>query len=443
MSYLVGALSLVPIWALGYLVQRTARIRVPGPEGLVGDFATGVSVFALVGTVMVLLGWLSVLAVYAVLPLAWWTARARGGEEHSSEAGDSWYLPGSRTGRWLTGAAGVVVILLLVTALTDRLTWDGWAIWVLRAKLLFVEGGLPPVVWQKPGPLDFAHPEYPLAIPLLDWWMFRHAGQPLTALGSFVGAVWFACVVTLVWSALRERVGEAMAGLAALGVALFRPISLYAVGGTADVVMTLALLGAVVELHRAVADRPGAGAWLRATVYLALAALSKNEGTAVTVAAVVAVLLWAVLRRRRPPLVVAAFSVPLTLGFGWQIYVRAMGLDVEQIGGLPPAGELLERSGLILEGALRLSVYRSWGPVVGLTILGYVAWTLWRPRETGPEFWLVPLYLGAAVAVYFSTSQDLEWLLATSFPRVVSHAIVAALFVALVGLHAPAREAPS
>lgn len=322
---------------------------------------------------------------------------------------------------------------MVATSTADWLTWDGWAIWSLRARVLFHDGAIPPSLYNKPGPLDFAHPEYPLAVPLLDWWLFRHAGRPDPALASFAGSLWFACLVGLLWSALRGRTIPLAAALAALGLALFRPISRFAVGGTADVVMALALLGAVVELVDAFRDGGARASWVRAAVFLSLAALAKNEGTAAAVVAIGVVGFWAFRKEIRPPAYALALLVPLALGAAWQISVRTLGLDIEQIGGFGSGSGLLTRLVTIGRALGSLALYRSWPPVMALMALGLLVAARTR-RPLGPAAWLAMGYFAALMAVYLSTAQPLDWLLATSLERVMSHLVPAGVFLTLLTL---------
>lgn len=438
MSMLLGLLALLPLWALGHLARRALGLHRNALADVIDDFVCGVVVLGLIGTVLVIAGRLAVWPVYLALALAWVLARRnrtpRASQGRDDPAGRHQWWRGTAPrglGVWASLAAALVMGVLVVTALTDRLTWDGWAFWTLRAKILLLEGGFPPVVFQKPGPLDFAHPEYPLLVPLVDWWMFAHAGAPMPALASAAGGLWLAALVGLLWTELRPRTDLLTAGLAALGLALFRPIGEHATGGMAEVVMALALLGTVVSLRSATSEG-GQEDWVRAALYLSLGALAKNEGTAAAVAVLIGVAIWALPRRHRLPMSAATLLVPLALGVGWQLYARSLGLGVEQIGDASTVGDLMDRLILIAGAVLRLSVYRSWGPAVLLIALGYGVWVV--RREAGPAFWLLPIYLAMAMAVYLSTQLDLAWLLDTSLDRVVSHTVPAGVFLALVAM---------
>lgn len=444
MIVLRAAASLLPLWLLGFALQAGLRIRRPGLAGVIGDFATGTLALALAGTALVWAGRLSLLPLYVgIAAVAAVVLLARRGQPPAPLGGAVWPVGSARLdtdpgARWIAWLAAAVTLVVVATSTTDWLTWDGWAIWSLRARVLFHDGAIPPSLYAKPGPLDFAHPEYPLGVPLVDWWLFRHAGRPDPALASFAGSLWFGCVVGLLWAGLRGRTVPLAAALATLGLALFRPSSRFAVGGTADVVVALALLGAVVELVDASRDGGPRASWVRVAVFLSLAVLAKNEGTAAAAVAIGAVGFWAFRRRVRPPAHALALLVPLALGATWQLYVRTLGLEIEQIGGFGSGSSFMGRLVTIGRELAALAVYRSWPPVMALMALGLLV-AVRRRRPLGPAPWLAVGYFATLMAVYLSTAQPLGWLLATSLERVISHLVPAGVFLTLLTL-APAAS---
>ncbi|HEY0674400.1 MAG TPA: hypothetical protein VGD27_19145 [Longimicrobiales bacterium] len=436
---LPGVLSLLPLWALGFAAQRALGIRQRGARGVVLDYVIGYLALGVMGSISVLLGaapplWWIYALVLVASAIAWMrrapVASALAGGSLSPQHHDVYV-------RVIAGATIMVLLFLVGTALTDRLIWDGWAIWTLRARILFFENGLPPDAFLKPGPYEFAHPEYPLALPLLDWWMFRHAGASLPALASFAGSLWIVALALLVWTHLKARVAPMIASLAVLGLVLFRPITEYAVGGTADVIIAVAMLGVVIELTSA--EEASAAASVRAGCFLALAVLSKNEGFALAIIAVFSAAVIQPLGGFRAR-VIAAFAIPVAMGGAWYLVTRTWGLDVEQVGGLPPVASLPERVMTITGAFSRLASYRSWPPIFLLALLG--AFSAARSSNRTDRFgWvLVVSYLLVLAGVYLSTSQDLVWLLRTSLERVVSHAVPALLVLSVCAIF-PAHPA--
>ncbi|MGH7446008.1 MAG: hypothetical protein ACRELT_00510, partial [Longimicrobiales bacterium] len=310
--------SLAVLWILGALTLTVFGARPRnGAHAIAADFAAGVSVLAALGMTAVALGLsLSLAPFYAVvLVLGVRVVRQR------SLPSPSFALPAAPAARAALVCTALVVAVIAAASLHDRLWWDGWAIWALKGRALFMDGTLPPSLFA--GGYAFAHLDYPLAVPLVDWWSWRHAGRSTPAAASFIGALWFTLLPALLWSGLRYRVHETVAALAALGMALFWPIPFYATGGTADVVIAVALLGAIVELDAAL-TRADDRAIIRCALFLTLGVLAKNEGLAI--AAVVVTIAAASLLRRghRSIRQFAPLALPFVVIAPWWVFVGAL-----------------------------------------------------------------------------------------------------------------------
>lgn len=540
------ALALFALWLLGALALSLADARHgTGLERLVTDFVAGIVALATLGmTTIALGGRIAVAHIYLLLLIlaitylwrrrtttrhettstlpeqrpAWWSTRTldpAGPAEHTalSQATpppDSetptpllprlqsilYALSSRLTPRVLLTATCLILLLLAVSASQDRLVWDGWAFWTLKARILFHEGTLPLATLAPAGPYPYAHPEYPLAVPLLDWWLYRHADAPDPALASLAGVFWFATLPPLVWVALKEHIGARFAALATLGTTAFWPLAFYASGGYADIVVALAILGSVLELRRlhsgwagsvprigkgqgqfhsgmsrgewrdeartvdkldhsltdcsATEIAPGAtrsqpalpaairspdpsiGAATRLALYLALAALAKNEGLALAlIGAMVAIAsgLWYGERRLRYFVV---YSIPFLALAPWFIFTRTLGLVPQHLDGAAPAlGDVLARIPIIVAALGKLLLSRAWVPLPFLVLAalysalrrgGFVAGTGWG---------VAGAYAAVVCGVYLGTGLELEWLLRTTLDRMVGDLVPALVVLSL------------
>lgn len=419
-------LAVASLWLLGALVMELAGIRRRGAGQVAVDYAAGVVVLSVLGTTMVILGVrVSIYPVYAVLA-AMIAAAVRVRRWPAVWTG----LPRDPLAVALLLGTGGVLLVILAASWQDRLWWDGWAIWAFKARALFGEGTLNGLWADGDGAFAFTHPDYPLAVPLVDWWAYRHAGRPDPAIASFLGGVWFVLLPVVLWDALRDRVGERIAALAALGLALFWPIASYATGGTADVVVALAILGAVAEFGRAFGAGDAGATW-RSAVFVALGAQAKNEGLAFALVAVAVSFASAVRAGRSNGAQWAALGTALALAAPWSFFAWLRRLGEPMFTLISPA-ELPARLALVGQGFMLLTGSGAWLPLTALVVCGALAAA--HRRVACPGWAVMGGYLAVLVAVYVLTPQDLEWLLVTSLPRVVGACVPGLVLLAVHSL---------
>jgi hypothetical protein len=331
----------------------------------------------------------------------------------------------------LTGGAWS---LLLLFAAGDRLSWDGWAIWTFKARVLAYERTLPES-FLTDGRYAFSHPDYPLALPVLQWWMGLH-GPTLPIAASMTGALLVGALAALMWSAVRERCGERVATFAALGTILFWPVVFYAVGGTADVLMALAFLGAVTSL----AAPGGRG---RAAVFLALGALSKNEGLALAAVALVATAAVDLRHHRLTLRSIAPLFAPLLVALPWLAHTRSLGLGAGHLAGAGEGYSLAVRLPVLLGGVADVLTSPLWLPVTALGVAGMLAGLARREGTGDPAAWVALGYACVLAAVYARTPYDLVWLMETSLERVTGTLVPGLVYLSAVTLIPTAGVLPA
>ncbi len=234
-------------------------------------------------------GWVSFLlaaAVVAGLALRWRLpgAPADGARAPREERLLSWRW-------WLVAPAAGGVCLYLLRALTEPM-WsnDYLAIWGLKGKSIFLARALPGSLWPA-GLYDFAHPEYPLGLPLL----YAGLASLLGRWDDHAMALLFPClqVATLVvlfgWLKRRGTSWQVSMGAVAL-VALFEPLYSGFLTGMAEVPVSAAFLlfgTAFSDCLDADGGSPIARSerpWRRLAAASLIAAATKNEGIFLCVA---------------------------------------------------------------------------------------------------------------------------------------------------------------
>lgn len=414
----------IMLWWAGAALRRAVEPAVgPLRTTVASDAAIGMTLCAFVGSILLVadlpLHPLSVVVVASLLTgLAW---RRRSVSPVGTRPRPDWLVVTALV------VAAVGIVCALVVARRDHLWWDGWAIWALKARVLFLEGTLPVEVLASPGPYDHAHPRYPVGVPLVTWWFHRHLGAVAPATASFVGALWFAVLVGLVWEALRDVTDRRFAALATAVVAWCDPVVSHAVGGTAEVVVAVALVGVVHAVGTRDLDR--VAAW-RCGVFLLLGVLAKQEGLALVAVTVVALAsTGAFLRRWEWQL---AISLPVCMWLGWQWHVSAFAPAEPLLSGALTGGLLVDRFAALMTTIGIVLVEGRWWPVAALAGVALVR-ARGRVRLGGR---IVVGYVATLLLVYLLTPQDQVWLLRTSFVRVLSAVLPATVVLAAASLHA-------
>jgi len=178
------AVALGVLWASGAAALSLARLRdLRFADRLVADFVAGAVILGFVGTTAIVLGLrLSLPGIYLILLVLIACALKWGRRGRAAVARERDPLA-----MGILAAAGIVLTAVGAAAASDRLWWDGWAIWALKARVLFLEGTLPSAFLDPDGPYVFTHLDYPLLVPLIDWWGFQHLGEVLPQAASFIG----------------------------------------------------------------------------------------------------------------------------------------------------------------------------------------------------------------------------------------------------------------
>ncbi len=306
----------------------------------------------------------------------------------------------------------------LLATIAPLWEWDFWAIWGLKARVFLEHGGIDWHFLTSPWN-TFVHPDYPLLVPLVyDFAALVNGGWSDRWLG-LLGVAW-AVAFLLVARDLAAR--EARPFVAALIAFAIAPLAVSRFVGLAEGAL-IAYGGAALLFLRRGDDRHGA-------ILLGLAACTKNEGLALIVSAAIAVALIDVKRvvRLWP---VAAIAMP------WLLLRALHHFPNEFVSGplLARFAARLHESGMIVTLLLR-HLYQPW--LWAAILLGILfAWK----RE---RFMLIAcgLQLAFYVAAYFVTPRDVEWHIATSWPRLTAQIAAPLAFAVMVELarHAEARS---
>ncbi|MBM3493327.1 MAG: hypothetical protein FJX72_03240 [Armatimonadetes bacterium] len=471
----IYGLGLVILAVLG--VRTPVRSMLPALAHLVGSVAVAIATTSgelLTGRVSV---WPSYLVGSVCLVYLLWNrtcgraddpVRAREGpcegSLHAAPEARAWLCPAA----W--SALAIASLALVVAVGGTGLSWDGWAIWQLKARAFFHDGSL--AILGYPA-YDYAHLDYPILIPIHSWWLYAHAGHVNDFIAQLGGCLFAFDLVLVTYGLVRIWAGRSYALIGAALVACQPSVLRHAVSGYADVPLAAFVLFA--------AGLAAAGS-RRSALALAIAAAgcawTKNEGLAAALG-VAAFAVWSELRSakagvpwarcaRRAGAVIG--SVALLVLPWWSVMAR-FGLRNDVIGGTryrvvdalygagdhrghtPLSGQVETVTASLLRALAAIGpAYPAWGLVWVVGAAGLLV-TLRRRRQPlalalspqtgrGEEVPGQPMAFAfiamsqsvACLWAYLRTPHPLEWHLATSLDRLMLHVMPVIVVLACIAL---------
>jgi hypothetical protein len=237
-------------------------------------------------------------------------------------------VPGVGAAAALAVAAVIAVVLLYAArtfAVRPLVEWDGFAIWMAKARLLYTDPSVAPAALRSG---NYGQTPYPLGLPTLEALGFGAMGRYDPTLIGVQFLLLAASFPLALWSLLRARARPVVVALAGLAVVAAPQILYQLMTKYADVP-----LGLVAGLGLA-----AGGAWLAGdrerwllvcfAAFLGLAGVTKSEGFLFALAAVVALPASAALARDRRAIRPALFAAAgvLALIVPWRIYCAVYGL---------------------------------------------------------------------------------------------------------------------
>lgn len=297
----------------------------------------------------------------------------------------------------------------LYATMTAPWEWDFWAIWGLKARAFLLHGGIDWNWLAKPFN-DFVHPDYPPLLPLLfdltllpsNQWSDRWLGVLYIAFAAAAIAV----VRDLVLRSSGSRNVAAAAGLAAAGTALSTWL------GMAEIPL-IAFAGCALLYLRAGLKR-NEGAYLTCgSLLLGAAALTKNEGVALVVAATAAVAVTSRFDLRKLAAMWPAFAMTAL----WQMVRLAHGLHSDLFGGdvSNRVASKLENAGAVVNALVAHPPDRRffWLFTLIVVLVG-IRYVVRHERFLGTAVLIqTSFYIGS----YIVTPHDVEWHVTTSWSR--------------------------
>lgn len=381
--------------------------------------------------------WLqAVVALGACLLLAWgWHRRAP--FEKAARESRSWI-------EWSLGAIILLELALLTLGTYKRtLGWDGIVNWELKARYAFLQGGALPAAYLSDSGRVFTHPEYPLAIPFTELWLYLCLGEAHQFWAKSIFLTYLFAGGTMLYSLGRRCTGRRPIGLLLAALLLVTPQLVTGTGGAvsgyADFPLAIVYLATIGFLTVA-ATQNDPSAYRFFAAFLALLPWFKREGVILWVVAAGAgiVVTW----RAKVPRRLLVFLPGLAVIAAWKIYLFMSHVAPSRdFRALDPAllQEIPRRMPLIFSATLtEMYAIEQWSLLWVIVVLT-TAYLALRRREilSAILIWAVWAPLALYVSTYFfSAWPDVVRHVETSWPRLLMHVTPLAWLMIGVALNA-------
>jgi hypothetical protein len=435
------------LWGLGLVRSGRDALRHAGLALLVGWASVGIAL-----STALVLG--APLTVWLVVSLAG-ALSAAGILLGRRVAGRRLALVGETGAASWIAVAGASIVFVQLAALLRRvlgagapIEWDAWAFWLPKARSLVEFGGLDTAVG---GFTSFAHPSYPPLATALEASAFAFMGDtdssPLALQHWALAAAFIGALASLL--AVRVRPAILWPSLALLVVLPTFAILIGSSLGDEPLMLLLGLGGACAALWLLESDARHA---VLAGIFLAAAALTKDEGLPIALVLAGTTLVAAVARTPRRPLAPSlVLLAPLAALAPWKIWLRLNDVPTAgdyRLSDLLDPALLADRLDRLSYAAAKLPPYMfepgRWLLAVPLMLVAAVLAAPRRPALSALALASVLAVPAGLLIVYWIGSPPVDWYVTTSAARGVASAVVlAAVWLPLLLTEASGRESPS
>ena len=225
---------------------------------------------------------------------------------------------------WIIIVIEIAIVFYL--SFVHTLGWDGLLNWEIKAHYAFANGGVIPATYFSDRGRAFSHPEYPLAIPFTELWLYFWLGEADQFCAKAIFPIFYVVGIFLLVALGKRLAGRTWIGLCVAAFLFFVPqITVEvgsAIGGYTDFPLSVFYLATIGYLFCAVKPRNDAFFRLYAAC-LALLPWVKRDGVILwTVAAACG--LFVILATKKSYRYLLAFFPGVLIICGWRFYLNAM-----------------------------------------------------------------------------------------------------------------------
>jgi hypothetical protein len=369
-------------------------------------------------------------------------AFAFGGWKLFGGRGARFYFPRPAT-RWewiLTTVLVAQIAAVFYASCKHTLGWDGLLVWEIKARYAFLNDGVLPIAYFKSSGRYFSHPDYPLALPFTQLWIYLWSGEANQFLAKTIFPVFYAVGAMLLALLTSRGTGQRWVGLVA-GILLFGVPQLTVGAGSVlvgyvDFPVSVFYLAAIGYLLSSLKD---GSAYSFAVYAISLAFLPwiKLEGAILWLVAALAGTA-VIFAQRKSKKLLLALCPGLFLILGWQLFLGSIHATrspdflalnfstfVTHLDRLPP---------IFLAVLTDMARLDHWS-IFWLLLMIACIFMFWRLRSWQSLLLMIgtllPIFMYSSTYV-FSAWPDYLNHVYSSIPRLLMHVVpVAWLFIAL------------
>ena len=329
-----------------------------------------------------------------------------------------------------------VILSMFLIVLGDSLfmpvyNGDAYAIWVLKAKVLFYEG-FGSNYFHNPN-LGYSHLDYPLLIPMLISGVYSILGSADDSYGKIIYPFIYLLFVGLVFSAARRKLDLERSLLLTALFASIPALVRWSGTGTADMALTFFYAGSIFHLIIFL-ERKNTYDLLLSAFYSCLCILTKNEGLPLALINIFTFIAFYSFPNKDIKRLFTYISVMLIPCIPWFIFSQDIPKIHENslaIINLTDFVKNIMRLKIIIPELLKEYFnIQSWGIFWILTaVLSLACWKHLKNKTVSMLSLLFILHTSLYVFIYLVYPSSLKWILSTTLERLILHTTPAILLI--------------
>jgi hypothetical protein len=307
--------------------------------------------------------------------------------------------------------------------------WDAFAIWGLKAKVIYYDSLLSNPAYFRAVTLSYSHLDYPLGLPFLLSGVYAAVGEVNDQLAKVIFPFLSAAFILMLFDSCRWKLNSKKSLIIAAICIGNSPFARWAGSGNADLLLTFYYGGSVIYLLRWIESR-GTGDLVISALFSAFGAFCKNEGLVLAAMNLMILLINAGIIRQKKIFGATALFIIIQALFilPWLIWSLDIPRTHENYFGRLDIATItnnLPRLGIILPIFLH-QIYQidHWG-VIWILLIAF-AMIGWRAFTAGPVIWgwiLFILHILLYILAFVVTPWHIDVLVLSSLDRLLMHLI--------------------